>query len=87
MVVGVSEQFDLTLTLKGVGYRATVQGEEIVLSLGYSHPVKMNIPKEISVEVVQNTTINLKSCDKALYLQQIFVLGDNLNRIKEKNFI
>jgi large subunit ribosomal protein L6 len=66
MVVGVSEQFDLTLTLKGVGYRATVQGEEIVLSLGYSHPVKMNIPKEISVEVVQNTTINLKSCDKAL---------------------
>jgi large subunit ribosomal protein L6 len=66
MVVGVSEQFDLTLILKGVGYRATVQGEEIVLSLGYSHPVKINIPKEISVEVVQNTTINLKSCDKAL---------------------
>jgi large subunit ribosomal protein L6 len=65
MVVGVSEQFDLTLTLKGVGYRATVQGEEIVLSLGYSHPVKITF-KEISVEVVQNTTINLKSCDKAL---------------------
>jgi large subunit ribosomal protein L6 len=66
MVVGVSEQFDLTLVLKGVGYRAAVQGQEIVLSLGYSHPVKINIPKEISVEVVQNTTINLKSCDKAL---------------------
>jgi large subunit ribosomal protein L6 len=66
MVLGVSEQFDLTLILKGVGYRATVQGQEIVLSLGYSHPVKINIPKEISVEVVQNTTINLKSCDKAL---------------------
>jgi large subunit ribosomal protein L6 len=66
MVVGVSEQFDLTLILKGVGYRAAVQGQEIVLSLGYSHPVKIDIPKEISVEVVQNTTINLKSCDKAL---------------------
>jgi large subunit ribosomal protein L6 len=66
MVVGVSEQFDLTLILKGVGYRATVQGQEIVLSLGYSHPVKINIPEAISVEVVQNTTINLKSCDKAL---------------------
>jgi large subunit ribosomal protein L6 len=66
MVLGVSEQFDLTLILKGVGYRATVQDQEIVLSLGYSHPVKINIPKEISVEVVQNTTINLKSCDKAL---------------------
>lgn len=66
MVIGVSKQFDLTLVLKGVGYRAAVQGSEIVLSLGYSHPVKIEIPKEISVEVVQNTTINLKSCNKEL---------------------
>lgn len=66
MIIGVSKQFDLTLVLKGVGYRAAVQGNEIVLSLGYSHPVKMEIPKEIVVEVVQNTTINLKSCDKEL---------------------
>lgn len=66
MVVGVSKQFDLTLVLKGVGYRAAVQGKEIVLNLGYSHQVKLEIPKDISVEVVQNTTINLKSCDKEL---------------------
>ena len=66
MVVGVSEQFQLTLILKGVGYRATVQGKEIVLNLGYSHPVKLEIPKDVSVEVAQNTTINLKSCDKEL---------------------
>jgi large subunit ribosomal protein L6 len=66
MVIGVSEQFGLTLVLKGVGYRAAVQGKEIVLNLGYSHPVKIEIPKDISVEVVQNTTINLKSCDKEL---------------------
>jgi len=66
MIIGVSEQFDLTLILKGVGYRAAVQGKEIVLNLGYSHPVKIEIPKQISVEVVQNTTINLKSCDKEL---------------------
>ena len=64
MILGVSQQFDLTLTLKGVGYRAVVQGKEIVLNLGYSHPVKIDIPNEITVEVVQNTTINLKSCDK-----------------------
>jgi large subunit ribosomal protein L6 len=64
MVIGVSEQFQLTLILKGVGYRAMVQGKEITLNLGYSHPVKMEIPEDISVEVVQNTTINLKSCDK-----------------------
>jgi large subunit ribosomal protein L6 len=66
MVIGVSEQFDLTLVLKGVGYRAAVQGNEIILSLGYSHPVKIEIPKQISVEVTQNTTVNLKSCDKEL---------------------
>jgi large subunit ribosomal protein L6 len=64
MILGVSQQFDLTLILKGVGYRAAVQGTEIVLNLGYSHPVKIDIPNYITVEVVQNTTINLKSCDK-----------------------
>ena len=66
MVVGVSEQFQLTLILKGVGYRAAVQGKEIVLNLGYSHPVKIEIPEEVSVAVEQNTTINLKSCNKEL---------------------
>jgi large subunit ribosomal protein L6 len=66
MVIGVSEQFKLTLVLKGVGYRAAVQGQKIVLNLGFSHPVTIEIPKEISVEVAQNTTINLKSCDKEL---------------------
>jgi large subunit ribosomal protein L6 len=66
MVIGVSKQFELTLILKGVGYRAAVQGKQIVLSLGYSHPVNIDIPEDISVEVIQNTTINLKSCNKEL---------------------
>jgi large subunit ribosomal protein L6 len=66
MIIGVSERFELTLVLKGVGYRAAVQGKEIVLSLGYSHPVKLQIPEEISVEITQNTTVSLKSCDKEL---------------------
>lgn len=66
MVIGVSKEFDLSLELKGVGYRAVVQGKEIILSLGYSHPVKLPIPEEISVNVVKNTTINLKSCNKEL---------------------
>jgi len=66
MVIGVSEQFQLTLILKGVGYRAVVQGKEIILNLGYSHPVKIEIPESVSVDVVQNTTVNLKSCDKEL---------------------
>ena len=64
MVVGVSERFKVTLLLQGVGYRAIVQEKFIVLNLGYSHPVKIPIPEGISVEVVQNTTINLKGCNK-----------------------
>lgn len=66
MVIGVSEQFQLTLVLKGVGYKASVQGNQIILNLGYSHPVTLEIPNTISIEVIQNTTINLKSCDKEL---------------------
>jgi large subunit ribosomal protein L6 len=64
MIIGVSEQFKITLNLKGVGYRASVQGKSLILNLGYSHPVKIDIPADISVEVVQNTTLNLKACDK-----------------------
>lgn len=64
MVVGVAQQFTITLILKGVGYRAIVQAKDLVLNLGYSHPVTIKIPDHISVEVVQNTTINLTSCDK-----------------------
>ena len=71
MIIGVSKQFDITLILKGVGYRSVVQGNELVLNLGYSHPVKIEIPKEISVEVVQNTTINIKSCDKELFAKLV----------------
>lgn len=64
MVIGVSKQFKLTLNLQGVGYRAAIQNQNIILNLGYSHPVKMLIPGDISVEINQNTIINLKGCDK-----------------------
>ena len=64
MLIGVSEQFLITLVLQGVGYRASVQGKSLVLSLGFSHPVNIDIPDGITVEVVKNTTINIKACDK-----------------------
>lgn len=64
MVIGVSEQFQLNLSLNGVGYRAAVQGKSIILNLGYSHPVEMEIPEGISIEITKNTQINLKACDK-----------------------
>jgi large subunit ribosomal protein L6 len=64
MIIGVSEQFQRNLTLNGVGYRAAVQGKSIILNLGYSHPVEMEIPEGITIEVTRNTQINLKACDK-----------------------
>ncbi len=64
MIIGVSEQFQKNLNLNGVGYRAAVQGKSIVLNLGYSHPVEMEIPEGISIAVTKNTQINLKACDK-----------------------
>lgn len=66
MVIGVSEQFELTLLLKGIGYRGSVKGSELTLNLGYSHPVNIVIPEQISVEIIQNTTINIKSCNKEM---------------------
>jgi large subunit ribosomal protein L6 len=74
MIIGVSEQFKITLNLKGIGYRASVQGQDLILNLGYSHPVKISIPLNISVDILQNTIINLKSCDKeklGLFASQI----------------
>ena len=64
MIIGVSEQFLIILVLQGVGYRANVQGKSLILNLGFSHPVNIEIPDSITVEVVQNTTINIKACDK-----------------------
>jgi len=64
MCIGVSEQFLITLILQGVGYRASVQEKAVILNLGFSHPVNIDIPDGITVEVVQNTTINIKACDK-----------------------
>jgi len=64
MIVGVSEQFLITLTLQGVGYRANVQGKALILNLGFSHPVNIDIPEGITVYETQNTIINIKSCDK-----------------------
>lgn len=64
MIIGVSEQFEIILNLTGVGYRASVQENLLVLNLGYSHTVDLVIPDQLNVEVKQNTTIHLKSYDK-----------------------
>merc|ERR1712045_329047 len=66
MVIGVSEQFTIKLLLNGIGYRAAVQGKSIILNLGYSHPVEIEIPDGISVKIEKNIKIILKACDNKL---------------------
>ena len=70
MVVGVSEGYKKTMELVGVGYRVSNQGNLIEFSLGYTHPIYMQLPKEVKVETKsernQNPIITLESADKQL---------------------
>ncbi|MEL0142979.1 MAG: 50S ribosomal protein L6 [Alphaproteobacteria bacterium] len=66
MVVGVGEGFSRKLEINGVGYRAAMQGNKLVLSLGYSHPVEMDVPAGLTVAVENNTQINISGADKQL---------------------
>ena len=64
MVVGVSEGFEKKLELTGVGYRATLKGKDLDLSLGYSHPVIYPAPENISFLVPDNTHITVQGISK-----------------------
>ncbi|TAL59440.1 MAG: 50S ribosomal protein L6 [Legionella sp.] len=64
MVHGVTEGFTVTLELVGVGYRAQGKDKSITLSLGFSHPIEYSLPKGVTVETPNNTTIILKGVDK-----------------------
>lgn len=66
MVVGVSTGFTKNLVIRGVGYRAQMQGNTLVLSLGLSHPVQIEVPQGIKCSVENLTQINLASHDKRL---------------------
>ncbi|WP_338217719.1 50S ribosomal protein L6 [Lacticaseibacillus salsurivasis] len=64
MVVGVTEGYVKQLKLVGVGYRAQKQGEKLVLNVGYSHPVEMQAPKGVAIDVPSNTEINVSGISK-----------------------
>lgn len=66
MVIGVSEGFKKQLEVNGVGYRATKQGNELVMNLGYSHQVKMSENADISIEVPAPNTIIISGIDKQI---------------------
>lgn len=64
MVKGVSEGFTIGMDINGVGYRAAVQGNELVMQLGYSHDVKYPIPEGISIKCDKPTSISVSGFDR-----------------------
>lgn len=66
MVEGVTKGFEKKLELVGVGYRAQMQGNKLVINIGYSHPVEIDPPEGIEFEVPAPTKITVKGTDKQL---------------------
>jgi large subunit ribosomal protein L6 len=66
MVEGVHKGFEKALEIQGVGYRAAKQGTKLVLNAGYSHPVEIEQPEGIEIEVPANTKVVVKGIDKQL---------------------
>ncbi|PZP38993.1 MAG: 50S ribosomal protein L6 [Pseudomonas fluorescens] len=64
MVVGVTTGFSISLKLIGVGYRAAVQGQQLNMTLGYSHPIEVKIPAGLTVEVKDQTEVTVSGTDK-----------------------
>lgn len=64
MVEGVTRGFEKKLELKGVGYRAIIEGKKLNLTLGFSHPVVFEIPEGVTVETPSQTEVTVKGNDK-----------------------
>jgi large subunit ribosomal protein L6 len=78
MVEGVSKGFERTLELVGVGYRAAKQGNKLVLSVGYSHPVEIEPETGIEIEVPANTKVIVKGTDK----ERVGALAANIRDVR-----
>ncbi len=76
MVAGVSAGFERKLEIVGIGYRAQMQGKNIQLALGYSHPVIFSLPDGITAEIDRQVAITLRGADKALLGQTAARLRD-----------
>ena len=66
MVTGVKDGFERKLDIVGIGYRAQLQGRNIQLALGYSHPVIFPLPETVTAEIERQVAITLRAPDKAL---------------------
>lgn len=79
MIEGVTQGFQKSLELEGVGYRATKQGQKLVLAVGYSHPVEIVPPKGLEIEVPSPNKIIVKGIDK----EKVGALAANIRAVRE----
>ncbi len=79
MVTGVTNGFTRELEIVGTGYRAQLQGKNLVINIGYSHPVEMEPPTGITFEVPAPNRIAVKGTDK----QQVGAVAANVRRVRE----
>ncbi|KGR79726.1 50S ribosomal protein L6 [Ureibacillus manganicus] len=78
MVTGVSEGFTRSLELIGVGYRAQLQGNKLVLNVGYSHPVEFTPEEGLEIEVPSNTKVIVKGINK----ERVGALSSNIRAVR-----
>lgn len=76
MVVGVTDGFEKRLEIQGVGYKAEKKGKDLVINVGYSHPVIMTDPEGIETEVPNQNEIVVKGIDKALVGNYTAIIRD-----------
>ena len=79
MITGVSKGYEKGLEAVGVGYRFQVSGNKITINAGYSHPVVMEAPKELSVTSESNTEITIHGIDK----QKVSEFAANVRKVRE----
>ena len=66
MLEGVTKGFEKGLEILGVGYRFQAKGNKLVVTAGYSHPVEVDVPAGITIDVPSNTELTIKGIDKRL---------------------
>ncbi|MDK2945459.1 50S ribosomal protein L6 [Geotoga petraea] len=81
MIKGVTEGFEKNLEILGIGYRAQMQGNKLILNLGYSHPIEITPPEGITIEVPQPNKVNIKGIDKHAVGQ----VAAKIRKIREPN--
>lgn len=79
MIKGVTEGFEKKLESVGVGYRFQLKGTQLVVTAGYSHPVNVDIPEGISLEVPSNTELFVRGINK----QQVGEFAANVRKIRK----